>query len=84
MRIHWDLFWYNRNPVWSPWERMGVRDTRSFRAGATLVAPGEFSIAIARFAPAAGVAGRFESLAVTYVFLLAISGRSSLGSRIDW
>jgi monovalent cation:H+ antiporter-2, CPA2 family len=39
-----------------------------------LVARGEFSIAVAGLATTAGVAGRFEALAVTYVFLLAILG----------
>jgi monovalent cation:H+ antiporter-2, CPA2 family len=59
---------------WLAGKRMGVGTRGRARAGATLVARGEFSIAIAGLASAAGVADRFESLAVTYVFLLAVSG----------
>ena len=44
------------------------------RAGAMLSPRGEFSIAIAGLATAAGVAGDFEALAVSYVFVLAIVG----------
>lgn len=44
------------------------------RAAATLVARGEFSIALAGLATAAGVDPDFEALAVSYVFLLAIAG----------
>jgi CPA2 family monovalent cation:H+ antiporter-2 len=39
-----------------------------------LTARGEFSIAIAGLATAAGVASRFEALAISYVFVLAILG----------
>jgi K+:H+ antiporter subunit KhtU len=44
------------------------------RAGAMLTARGEFSIAIAGLATAAGVLGDFEALAISYVFMLAIVG----------
>ena len=44
------------------------------RAGTTLVARGEFSIALAGLATAAGIDPDFEALAVSYVFLLAIAG----------
>ena len=59
---------------WLAGKRIGVGARGRARAGAMLVARGEFSIAIAGLATAAGVAGRFEALAVTYVFLLAIIG----------
>ena len=59
---------------WLAGKRLGVGARGRARAGATLVARGEFSIAVAGLATAAGVAGRFEALAVTYVFLLAIAG----------
>ncbi|MDQ3784514.1 MAG: cation:proton antiporter [Actinomycetota bacterium] len=59
---------------WLAGKRMGVGTRGRARAGATLVARGEFSIAIAGLATTAGVAARFEALAVTYVFLLAIIG----------
>jgi CPA2 family monovalent cation:H+ antiporter-2 len=39
-----------------------------------LTARGEFSIAIAGLATAAGVVADFEALAVSYVFVLAIVG----------
>lgn len=52
--------------------RVGIRGRA--RAGAMLTARGEFSIAIAGLAAAAGVAGDFEALAISYVFLLAIAG----------
>lgn len=44
------------------------------RAGTTLVARGEFSVALAGLATAAGIDPDFEALAVSYVFLLAIAG----------
>jgi monovalent cation:H+ antiporter-2, CPA2 family len=59
---------------WLAGRRLGVGTRGRIRAGATLVARGEFSIAIAGLATAGGVTGRFEALAVTYVFLLAIAG----------
>lgn len=52
----------------------GVGIRGRLRAGAMLGARGEFSIAIAGLATAAGVAVGFEALAVSYVFLLAITG----------
>jgi len=59
---------------WLASRRLGVGVRGRLRAGATLVARGEFSIAIAGLATAGGVTGRFEAVAVTYVFLLAIVG----------
>jgi CPA2 family monovalent cation:H+ antiporter-2 len=59
---------------WLAGRGMGVGPRGRARAGATLVARGEFSIAIAGLVTTAGVAARFEALAVTYVFLLAIIG----------
>jgi monovalent cation:H+ antiporter-2, CPA2 family len=59
---------------WLAGKRVGVGTRGRARVGATLVARGEFSIAIAGLATTAGVAGRFEALAVTYVFMLAIIG----------
>jgi CPA2 family monovalent cation:H+ antiporter-2 len=52
----------------------GVKPRGRIRAGATLIARGEFSIAIAGLATAGGIDPDFEALAVTYVFLLAIAG----------
>lgn len=54
--------------------RSGVGVRGRVRAGAILAARGEFSIAIAGLAAATGVAGNFEALAISYVFVLAISG----------
>lgn len=51
---------------------VGIRGRN--RAGAVLTARGEFSIAIAGLATTAGVAPRFEALAISYVFLLALVG----------
>lgn len=68
------------------WVGVGVRG-RS-RAGATLTPRGEFSIAIAGLATAAGVVSDFEALAVSYVFILAIAGpvfarlADALGDRL--
>lgn len=59
---------------WIGAARSGVGVRGAIRAGLLLVARGEFSIAIAGFATAAGVAGEFEALAVAYVFVLAIAG----------
>ena len=59
---------------WFAGNRLGVGTRGRVRAGATLVARGEFSIAVAELATATGVADRFEALAVTYVFLLAMAG----------
>lgn len=59
---------------WFGAARSGVGVRGGTRAGLLLAARGEFSIAIAGFATAAGVAGDFEALAVAYVFVLAIVG----------
>lgn len=59
---------------WVGAARSGVGVRGATRAGLLLAARGEFSIAIAGFATAAGVAADFEALAVTYVFVLAIAG----------
>lgn len=59
---------------WIGAARTGVGIRGRTRAGAMLVARGEFSIAIAGLASAAGVVGRFEALAISYVFVLAIVG----------
>ncbi|MDQ4058123.1 MAG: cation:proton antiporter [Actinomycetota bacterium] len=59
---------------WVGAKRMGVGPRGRVRAGAALVARGEFSIAIAGLATAAGVDPGVEALAVSYVFLLAITG----------
>lgn len=59
---------------WIGAARLGVGLRGRTRAGAILVARGEFSIAIAGLATAAGVAAQFEALAISYVFVLAISG----------
>lgn len=57
---------------WIGAARAGVGVRGALRAGLLLAARGEFSIAIAGFATAAGVAAEFEALAVTYVLVLAI------------
>ena len=54
--------------------KQGAGQRGRFRAGFTLVARGEFSLAIAGLATAAGIDSDLEALAVTYVFLLAIGG----------
>jgi CPA2 family monovalent cation:H+ antiporter-2 len=59
---------------WIGAARSGVGLRGRTRAGALLTARGEFSIAIAGLATAAGVAADFEALAVSYVFVLAIGG----------
>lgn len=59
---------------WIGAARAGVGVRGRTRAGAMLSARGEFSIAIAGLATAAGVVAGFEALAVSYVFLLAIFG----------
>jgi CPA2 family monovalent cation:H+ antiporter-2 len=59
---------------WYAARAMGAGPRGRFRAGFTLVARGEFSLAIAGLATAAGVDKDLEALAVTYVFLLAIGG----------
>lgn len=59
---------------WFAAKKQGAGQRGRFRAGFTLVARGEFSLAIAGLAAAAGVDSDVEALAVTYVFLLAIGG----------
>lgn len=59
---------------WIGAARSGVGIRGRARAGAMLTARGEFSIAIAGLAAAAGVAADFEALAISYVFILAILG----------
>jgi len=59
---------------WIGAARAGVGTRGRARAGAMLTARGEFSIAIAGLAAAAGVAAEFEALAISYVFILAIAG----------
>lgn len=59
---------------WIGAARAGVGKRGRVRAGSLLAARGEFSIAIAGLATAAGVAGGFEAFAISYVFVLAISG----------
>ena len=59
---------------WLGAARSGIGIRGRMRAGALLTARGEFSIAIAGLATAAGVLADFEALAVSYVFLLAILG----------
>lgn len=59
---------------WLAAKRAGIGTRGKVRAGTTLVARGEFSIALAGLATAAGVDPSFEALAVSYVFLLAFGG----------
>ena len=59
---------------WIGARRAGVGVRGRTRAGALLTARGEFSIAIAGLATAAGVVADFEALAISYVFVLAIAG----------
>lgn len=54
--------------------RAGVRRRGRIRAGATLIARGEFSIVIAGLGVAAGVEPRLGALSAAYVLLLAIAG----------
>jgi CPA2 family monovalent cation:H+ antiporter-2 len=58
---------------WSArWAGLGPR--ARLRAGTTLVARGEFSIAIAGLAASAGLDPRLTPLAVAYVLMLAVAG----------
>jgi monovalent cation:H+ antiporter-2, CPA2 family len=59
---------------WWATRLVGVGTRGRVRAGLTLVARGEFSIAIAGLATTAGVDPELEALAVSYVFLLAVVG----------
>jgi monovalent cation:H+ antiporter-2, CPA2 family len=59
--------------VWAA-KRQGISIPGRWRAGATLVAHGEFSIVIAGLAVGAGQPQRLGALAASYVLLLAIAG----------
>jgi CPA2 family monovalent cation:H+ antiporter-2 len=59
---------------WWAARRAGIATMGRFRAGAALVARGEFSIVIAGLAVAAGVNPRLGPLAASYVLLMAILG----------
>ncbi|CAM3706982.1 cation:proton antiporter [Tsukamurella ocularis] len=60
---------------WWAARRVGVKRMGRARAGAALVARGEFSIVIAGLAVAAGaVDGRLAALATTYVLIMAVAG----------
>lgn len=59
---------------WFAAKRLGVGPRARTRAGATLIPRGEFSIALAGLATAAGIDPSFEALAVSYVFILAVTG----------
>ncbi|NMD57225.1 MULTISPECIES: cation:proton antiporter [Tsukamurella] len=60
---------------WWAARRVGVKRMGRARAGAALVARGEFSIVIAGLAVAAGaVDGRLAALATTYVLIMAVVG----------
>jgi CPA2 family monovalent cation:H+ antiporter-2 len=54
------------------WAGLGPRGRA--RAGATLIARGEFSIAIAGLAASAGLEPRLAAVSVTYVLVLAVAG----------
>ena len=59
---------------WLGARHFGVGRTGAIRAGAVLIARGEFSIVIAGLATSAGVDPDLEAFAVAYVLLLAIAG----------
>lgn len=60
--------------IWAA-KRAGIARRGRFRAGATLIARGEFSIVIAGLAVASGVVpGELAALATAYVLLMAIIG----------
>jgi K+:H+ antiporter subunit KhtU len=60
--------------VWAAW-RAGIARRGRFRAGAALVARGEFSIVIAGLAVASGaVSAELAALATAYVLIMAILG----------
>ncbi|MGH2747835.1 MAG: cation:proton antiporter [Actinomycetota bacterium] len=67
---------------WWAARRAGIGAQGSARAGATLIARGEFSIAIATVAVAEGLEPGLGPLAVAYVLLLAIVG-PALARLID-
>ncbi|MEO5780125.1 cation:proton antiporter [Arthrobacter oryzae] len=60
--------------VWAAWQ-VGIGVPGRFRAGATLIARGEFSIVIAGLAVASGaVSQELAALATAYVLIMAIMG----------
>lgn len=60
--------------IWAA-KRAGIARPGRFRAGATLIARGEFSIVIAGLAVASGaISGELAALATAYVLLMAILG----------
>jgi monovalent cation:H+ antiporter-2, CPA2 family len=59
---------------WWAARRAGYGHVARARAGAALIARGEFSIVIAGLAVTAGVEGRLATLAGTYVLLMALIG----------
>ena len=59
---------------WYAANRAGVRRRGRVRAGATLIARGEFSIVIAGLGVAAGVEPQLGALSAAYVLLMAIAG----------
>jgi CPA2 family monovalent cation:H+ antiporter-2 len=59
---------------WWAAKRAGIATMGRFRAGAALVARGEFSIVIAGLAVAAGIEPRLGPLAACYVLLTAMVG----------
>lgn len=59
---------------WYAARRAGVQTRGRFRAGATLIARGEFSIVIAGIGVAAGVEPQLGPLAAAYVLCMAITG----------
>jgi monovalent cation:H+ antiporter-2, CPA2 family len=59
---------------WWAARRAGIGTRGRWRAGAALVARGEFSIVIAGLAVAAGLESRLGPLATTYVLVLAVLG----------
>jgi CPA2 family monovalent cation:H+ antiporter-2 len=54
--------------------KAGISAVGQMRAGATLVARGEFSIVIAEIAATAGIVAGFKPLATTYVLIMAVIG----------
>ncbi|AFZ66200.1 cation:proton antiporter [Deinococcus peraridilitoris] len=66
---------------WYGAARLGARSRGRFRAGASLVARGEFSILIAGLGVSAGIAQGIGPLAAVYVLLTAILG--PLLARLD-
>ncbi len=60
--------------IWAA-KRMGIARPGRFRAGATLIARGEFSIVIAGLALASGaIPGELAALATAYVLIMAVLG----------